>query len=202
MGDFVVYYEDSLGNEVPISLVECLPKQRESLSGSYVTAGRGAAENCTITGTEPGVAYTVALTAWSVPLDDDRLSFGVLIAAGNCDDLLDVTKSALNPNRTAADPQVAECVISGESLVPKDLSGGAEGGPYYGRPDDLVWPGSVDFENAFCRADGAERLDLFCEQEFDRKFEAGETCVWSAATDDASRCFCGDLNDTPEGGGL
>ncbi len=193
MGDFVVFYEDELGNDVPIELVECVTPRSDLLEADG-QAGKGYPEYCTFGSTQEGVAYTVALTAWSVPLDDDRLSFGVLLANGTCSDLIGVAsaldQAALNSNET----QLRECVITGESLRPEDA------GPHYGRPDDLVWERSIEAEEAFCRLQGAPRLDNFCTDEADAKAEDDLKCDWESAGDDDSRCYCGDLNDLPNPG--
>jgi hypothetical protein len=199
MGDFVVFYEDSLGNEVPVPLVECLPPGDPTNPATVFAAGRASSEYCDIPATRLGAAYTIAMTAWAVPLDDDRLSFGFLVAEGSCQDLVDLTKAALFDGGLQGQPndtQMAECVITGESLRPEDP------GPHIGRPDDLVWEGSIDFEHAFCGAtvNDADPLDRFCRSEADDVLDAGERCDWRAAED--TRCYCGDPLDTPEAGGL
>jgi hypothetical protein len=196
MGDFVVFYEDELGNDVPIELVECVTPRSELLDADG-QAGKGYPEYCTFSTTQEGVAYTVAMTAWSVPLDDDRLSFGVVLANGTCADLISVASRSLEQatvNSNAA--QLRECVVTGESLRPEDA------GPHFGRPDDLVWEGSLDLEAAFCRIQGEPRLDNFCASEADDRAADDEKCDWEAAgaEGDGVRCFCGDPNDLPNPG--
>lgn len=195
MGDFVVYYEDELGNEVPVELVECAPSNSAVVSSAYGGAGKAYPENCTFANTQPGVAYTVALTAWSIPLDDDRLSFGVLLANGPCSNLESITAGEFEQARQNANAaQLRECVILGEALKPEDA------GPHYGRPNEQVWEGSMEFEKAFCRLEGYDRLDLWCESEASAKAEIDVKCDWQAAADADSRCYCGDLNDLPNPG--
>ena len=195
MGDFVVYYEDELGNEVPVELVECSPATSDLSPSAYGGAGKAYPENCTFRSTEPGVAYTVALTAWSIPLDDDRLSFGVLLAEGPCSELEALTAIEFpQANVNSNDAQLRECVVLGESLKPTDP------GPHYGRPDDQVWEGSMDLEQAFCRVQGQDRLDQFCKAEAADMADQDLQCQWQSVEDDNARCFCGDPNDLPTPG--
>jgi hypothetical protein len=178
VGDFVVQYEDSLGNRVPVSLSEC------SVGIGNAHAGRGFPESCTIRATDLGISYTVLMLTYSTPLDDDRLSYGVLLANGNCENL-----------RTAAGGVTGlgdECLILGESMRPQPVSNGY--GPYMGFDNVDSWPGSVEFEQEFC--DPEARMRRFCNDEAD----AVGLCQWDEIENQDKRCYCGDPNDTPKGG--
>ena len=191
IGDFVVAYEDSLGNEIPISLAAC-PNTTAGPIGDAASAGRGSPEFCTIQATDPGIGYTILLQTFSTPRDDSRLSFGLLLANGPCEDLRELV---------GASSEVAdECLIQGEALMPT-----AEGIETYYSFDELnasgrIWGGSIDFETTFC--DPESRLDQFCEQELADRLEEGELCEVRESPDENSRCYCGDLNDTPSGGAI
>ncbi len=98
MGNFQVQYQDTLGNTVPINLVAC--SITSSVLGGFnptATGGRGAPEYCTVQNTQPGVSYTVALEVFSLPPDDNRLSFSMLLADGPCTPLID---NATPPRRS------------------------------------------------------------------------------------------------------
>jgi hypothetical protein len=180
LGDFVVSYEDSLGNEVPISLSECNMTGYQGAKG--VHAGRGTAEYCTIRNTDEGVSYTVVMETFAPPLDDDRLGFGVLIATGPCESVR---------RQIGADVAIHdECLIRGESMAP----GGKDYGPWYGGSQIQSWPGSTDFEDRFC--DVEKNMKPFCEGELD---EVG-SCSWNELPNDKTRCYCGDITDVPAGG--
>lgn len=186
VGDFVVAYEDSLGNDIPISLAAC-PNQ-VGQAGDLVTAGRGSPEFCTIPTTDAGISYTVLLRTWATPLDDDRLAFGVVIANGGCDAL-----------RTAAGSgtiEQDECLIMGEALFPEP----GEFGPYYGFDSiaNRIWPGSMEFEGTFC--DPEARFSRFCTQELDAIEEAGGRCEREVIDNPDNKCFCGDINSMPDAG--
>lgn len=190
IGDFVVQYEDSLGNEVPVSLANC--PNTEGINGEPATAGRGSPEYCTIPATELGIGYTVLLRTWSTPLDDDRLSFGVLITNGSCGDLRELA-GAID---TAGD----ECLIGGEALTPD----GSDYGPFYGfdavNEAGRIWGRSTEFEEAFC--DVGERMQKFCKDEEDLMEENGTTCLWHGEPDADNRCYCGNPDDTPVPGAI
>jgi hypothetical protein len=193
IGDFVVQYEDSLGQVVPVSLASC-----PSTVGAFedpAAAGRGFPEYCTLSATEPGVGYTILLKTWSTPLDDDRLAFGLLIANGNCDDLRDTIFDG------AGTVEQDECLIQGEALRPE----GEDFGPFYGfeAAADRRWERSIDFENQFCvppSDDRASYMSTFCNAELDRLEEEGLTCQRQAVDDPAARCYCGDIQDSPKAG--
>jgi hypothetical protein len=190
IGDFVVAYEDSLGNEVPISLAAC--PNTVGLFGDPAAGGRGSPEFCTIQATDPGIGYTILLQTFSTPRDDSRLSFGLLLANGSCNDLRDLVGSSTEVGD--------ECLIQGEAIMPT-----ADQIETYYSFDELnesgrIWSGSIDFEAAFCDPEG--RLDQFCEQELLDKEAEGELCEIRNSPDENNRCYCGDLNDTPAGGAL
>jgi hypothetical protein len=189
IGDFVVDYEDSLGNPVPISLAAC-PNIPAQFDGQQF-AGRGAPEYCTIPATDLGISYTILLRTWSTPLDDDRLSFGFLLANGSCNDIRGLNGPATNLND--------ECVIQGESLTPV----GEEAGPFYGFDEvndaGRIWSKSVELEETFCNPDTLMRR--FCNQEVEDVNEAGATCSWGdPPTGEEDRCYCGNPDDTPAPG--
>jgi len=190
VGNFVVAYEDSLGNEVPISLASC-PNQ-VGLQEEPAASGRGSPEFCTIQSTDLGISYTILLQTFSTPRDDSRLSFGFLLANGSCESLRNLVGST-----TAS---TDECLIQGEALAPNvdDVE------IYYGfdalNEAGRIWDRSIDFEGEFC--DPEARLDRFCAQELEEKAEAGEFCELRDSPTQDNRCYCGDLNDTPSGGAL
>ncbi len=184
VGDFAVKYEDSLGEDVYIELSECT---MAGYRGGYASsggahAGRGMPEYCTLNATNPGVSYTVLLNAWSTPLDDDRLGYGVLVADGSCGNL------SRNVGR------VDECMIHGEAV--QAVEGSTD--IWYGRgevptrPDLTVdgiegYDGPVDVESAFC---GAVRMKDWCLTEAEQRDCSVEPCL------------CGDPTDTPAGGSI
>jgi hypothetical protein len=193
IGDFVVAYEDSLGNEIPISLAAC-PNQT-GLIGEPASSGRGTPEFCSIPVTDLGISYTVVLRTWSTPLDDDRLSFGVLIVEGSCEDL----RAASNKGTS----QSNECLIKGEALTPIEIKDPEKNSaPVYYSFDDLdrddrIWPNSMAFEDAFC---GDDNMKRFCDDEVARIEEDGSLCEREVIDDPSNRCYCGDPNDSPIGG--
>jgi hypothetical protein len=190
VGDFEVSYEDSLGNEIPISLAAC--PNTLGLDEDPAAAGRGAPEFCTIPQTDPGISYTVLLQTWSTPLDDDRLGYGFLLVNGDCEDLRSSGQSASSLRD--------ECLIQGESIVPQ----GTSYGPFYGfdelNNEGRVWERSIEFESTFC--DLSTRMRNFCNNELDILEERGEECERKEYPTQDNRCFCGDENDTPSGGAL
>jgi hypothetical protein len=192
IGDFEVVFNDELGHPVELSLQECTAVD---LFGDPVNggAGRGTPEYCTLTGTQPGSSYTILLKTFSTPLDDDRLAFGLLIADGTCNNVL-------NNGGASTDALILEeCVIKGEAIAAGAV---AEPGPWYGFDaiQDKIWPGFLDFEATFC--DGEKNLGPACSNEADAKAEAGTTCEWTSATDPERHCFCGNPNDVPKPGGI
>jgi len=199
IGDFVVAYEDSLGNDIPISLAGC--PNTEGIIGDDAVAGRGSPEFCTLSATDAGISYSVLLRTWSTPLDDDRLSYGLVLANGDCQAL-----RALGGSQTA---QQDECVIQGESLVPEPLSSDNVDDylPYYGwdAASAHIYPRSVEFEFEFCNIDPGHRMRQFCNQERRDIAEAGLECLWNTLQEDDAintdeKCYCGDPSDTPSGG--
>lgn len=179
IGDFAIRYEDALGNPVAIALNECVipaPLDQVSVGGH---PGRGAPEYCTISDTQPGVPYVVKMQTWSTPIDDDRMSFGLLIMQGSCEDLRN-TNGALGVTNDTA---MQECVIPGETI---DNSMAGSEGPWVGADNVPTRAGARSFEEAFC--DVGERLSVLCEEEAEEK-----DCKVEA-------CFCGDNTNRPEGG--
>ena len=228
MGDFVLQYEDDLGNEVPISFVECTPAQSQFDSPNS-HAGKGTAEYCEFATTELGVTYTVALQTWSTPLDDDRVGVGVLLAQGSCRDIIGYADAELTFNQGTVDQQQLECIIRGESIKPD----AGHAGPWYGYDAISSWENSVEFENSYCFIQDSVKLDEFCDAEIagliglsDEELEelaeleaaaeddendtryaeeldrlaAEHECEWRGAPEEDNRCFCGDPDDTPQQG--
>lgn len=173
IGDFAIRYDDALGNPVEIELNECVIPSAISASNGHT--GRGAVEYCTIFNTQPGVSYTVKMSAWSVPLNDDRLGYGVLLADGTCTNLRETLG-------VGSDTAAMECVVPGEAIDYIEADGQ---GPWTGADNIFSVAGSRDHEQAYC--DG-ERMDELCELEATEK-----DCT-------VDQCFCGDPTDTPSGG--
>jgi hypothetical protein len=200
IGDFRVAYEDSLGNEVPIDLISC--PNAVALFDGLATAGRGFPEFCEILATDPGVSYTVLLEMFAAPLDDDRMSFGVIVANGPCVGT-DSLESAAFGGLTGSD-LTDECLIQGESLMPDPN----EFGPHYGfdAAASRIWAGSMEFESQFCIDAASENTQMreFCNDEADEVDATGGRCGWEdfqpGAEADLQRCYCGDPIDTPDGG--
>lgn len=191
VGDFLVDYEDTLGNPIDIDLVACTITADVLGPTNPASAGRGAPEYCTIFNTQPGVSYTVALEVFSTPPDDNRLSFGMLLADGTCGALIATVSPA--PGGVSNTVYNEECVIVGESLIPVE----GESAYHHGYQEGRSWAGSEDFEDFFC---SGERISQFCNQEATAMEEAGLTCQWETIIDPAARCYCGDERDTPSGG--
>jgi hypothetical protein len=194
LGDFKVRYTDPLGNPVEVSLSVCNDiSQFEAINAH---AGRATPEWCTFPATDLGVEYTVVLETWSTPLDDDRLSFGLVVANGDCNSLT----SRLGG---ANDEHALECMIVGEALRPE------EQGPWYGKSqvNDLIWgppvdgaDGFLEYEQEFCADVSVGRMDQFCEAEDEAVRGAGETCDWFGEGDGTVHCFCGDTTWSPDPG--
>ena len=109
MGNFEQAYEDSLGAQVTVNTNECALVGSRGQTGAH--SGRATPEFCEIDTTlHPGREYTIALDTWSLPLDDDLLSFGLAVIEGSCDGVQD-----------AARVTDWECVIPGESCTPDEL---------------------------------------------------------------------------------
>jgi hypothetical protein len=184
VGNFEVKYEDKLGNPIPIEFNECIMQNYFNEPEGH--AGRGHPEYCTLRNTIEGVPYTILLDQFLVPLDDDRLGYGVILAEGTCEDL-----------KSTADVAGDECMILGESLKPVDASEhDYRDTPIraYGQQQasELAWNNSVTFEQLYCDAATTQSTDL-------RDF-----CIDEAENNDCQsgdvRCFCGDPDATPSGG--
>lgn len=112
MGNFEQAYEDSLGNQVTVNTNECVFFTTLGQAGAH--GGRATPEFCDLDTTlHPNREYTIALDTWSLPLDDDLLSFGLMVVDGSCQSLIDTA--------TAGD---WECVIPGESCSPEEQDAG------------------------------------------------------------------------------
>lgn len=182
MGDFILSYKDSLGNEIPIEYLDC--GTRSSFGVPNAQAGRATPDYCTVFNSDLDVSYTVAMSTFSTPLDDDRMGFGILLFDGDCQELKNIAGGGTNLTE--------ECVIQGEAIVPD----GEDWGPWYGYDDSRVAAGSVEFESAYCGG----TLPEFCAAEAELVAEEDAECGWSAVGEEYVRCFCGDPNDTPKPG--
>lgn len=155
IGDFRVGYQDDLGNPIEIALNECVMTDLFGDIGAH--AGRANPEFCTISNTAPGVEYIAALTTWSTPLDDDKLSFGALVIDTTCREF---------KNFVSGSEWEDECVIKNEA-----------------RDDGETRSGFSEFEDTLCgEADG---LAAYCEAEAIAKNcnNPEETCFCGDPTD-------------------
>ncbi len=203
VGTFEVAYQDSLGNEAFIALVECsiFSDQTNTFNGA---AGRGIPEYCTIPNTTVGVSYTAVLETYSVPLDDNRLAYGLIVSDGDCADL---KNAGIGLGDTTAAPG-DECLITGEALVagepaPEKTAVDGTVTRYWTADEKTSWPGSEDFEAAFCDVASATALVDFCNEERRTVRQAEQVCSWEDAVDEEAgkvRCFCGDPLDNPRNG--
>lgn len=205
IGGFEIRFDDSLGNEVPLDLIECSRADRFGDPGGL--AGRGTPEFCTLNETFVGVEYTVVLEAWATPLDDDRAGYGLLFTQGPCSDMFDFFGASDAENDEIAE---RECIIKGEGIRPgaeqgaRAAAAGLPSPTWLGQAEVPSWEGSKAFEQAFCD----KEVDLYCKKERRRTREDGELpCSWELDASDEElstsyqRCFCGDVIDTPKAGG-
>lgn len=186
LGDFRVEVVDSLGNAVSTDLSVCP-------GIGLGSAGRGVAEGCTVPVTQVGANYTVALQTFSVPRNDDRLAFGVVVANGTCNELRDAVLG------NGAEVEQDECLIMGEALEPLELDADETNyTPYYGAAAvaDVTLPNFPAFEAIYCNS--TQPMALFCEDEADAVAEAGGFCDYTEV-EGASRCFCGDPDTVADG---
>lgn len=160
VGDFEASYIDHLGNPIQLSLNQCQISDLFGELGAH--SGRAAPEYCVITNTIPNLEYTVAISTWTTPLNDDLLSFGVMIADGGCDGL----KEAMNVTTLMGE----ECLIPQESRV-----------------DGVVRPGFDVIEMDFCMADEDgvqwETLAEYCNFESQLKDCLIDDCFCGDPTD-------------------
>jgi hypothetical protein len=184
VGNFEVKYEDKLGNPVPVEFNECTIY--DYFSDPTGHGGRGAPEYCTLKNTIEDVPYTILLDQFLVPLDDNRMGFGLILGDGSCDDM-----------KRNANVLHDECLIVGESLKPADM----DGHDYRENPiraqgqqqaSELAWTNSIAFEQTYCDVavnQGLELVDFCKEEASNNDCDSGDV-----------RCFCGDLDDTPTAG--
>lgn len=201
LGDFEILYEDPLGERTPIQLADCVAES-VLFETSPAFAGRGYPEFCELENTLTSENYTIVLRGWSLPIDDGRLSYGLLVTEGSCQDLFD------SVGQNDGQGLDLECLVTGESLVPSETTGAnaqADGRPspsWYGSDNRPVWPGSVDVEERFCAGD--ETLLQYCRQERRALAEGGGACSWEeqpvSEGSGKQRCYCGDNFETPSGG--
>ena len=124
LGDFKGYYTDGLGETVEIAYSECNQVGYRDQDDAH--AGRGTPEFCVVpTDDFRNVEFTIVLDTFSVPLDDDVVSFGAF---------------AVGYDAPRDKPSVTECTIPGESL---DWASGA------------VKAGFLELETAFCAGEMA-----------------------------------------------
>jgi hypothetical protein len=200
IGNFEVPFRDPLGNIFVQNLVEC-DITSDVTGTSNVHAGRAVPESCTIDNTVEGVSYTIVMQTFSVPIDDNRLGYGLLVTRGACDEFNELFGGA------ADERYGRECVIRGESIRPGSAQGdrAKEAGlpsPTWLGDEKPTWDLSIEAENAYCN----ENLRAFCSNEMDSVDIQGDSCSWedepTEVTGDLRRCFCGDVLDTPSGGGF
>lgn len=197
VGDFFVNYTDSLGNDVAVELSECSNIGFQGQTNAH--AGRGFPEFCNLNFTDPGVSYTGLLQTFSTPLDDDRMGFGLIVFDGTCQQLIQIT-TGVGPQTQSDQPHGQECVITGESIIPRPI-GNNEVTYCTGEGCKDPWAGSVEFETEFCLG-GLGDMRRFCRQESSQMFDAGLDCEREVIENPDSRCYCGDINDLPQPGAL
>jgi len=224
MGSFVTDYLDELGEVTKVDFDICnVQSQLLDTTVGRSFAGRGTPEFCEFH-TEFGVNYTIALDAFGIPFDDSRLGFGMLLIDGPCEDLrFNVTiptkagEGACDATGecvvSPGDNHQMECAVRGEAIRPGGTTGsqaaaaGLTGQVWLGTDDVPRWPGSQQFESAFCEFDSAAPSSTsvrdFCRDEERAVDDAGKACSWHLeATDDEpdlERCFCGNNDDRPPG---
>lgn len=188
IGDFEVSYTDSLGNEIPLELSVCTNVGWRNQTNAH--AGRGFPEMCNIEFTDPGVSYTAVMKTFATPLDDDRLGYGMLLYAGECDDMIAMAGAGGSNNAAI------ECLLTGESIFPA-----GDPGPWIGYDGARAWNGSELFEQEFCLGEDAD-MRKFCRKEANTMEENGIECETNEVLNADARCYCGDPNDIPEPGAL
>lgn len=192
MGGFEVQYSDELGNDLQVDLVAC---RNATSNNEEAHSGRGTPEYCTIRNTLPGVSYTVAMEAFSLPRDDGRMSFGVLVANGECTGSPESLISVAAPGSLSDLPVNEECLIRGEALPPLEEGAGAH--LYYGYAEGRSYEGSEAFEDAFCD----EGVFDYCREEISAMRAEGLLCDYNGSEKNIDlRCFCGDRSETPSPG--
>lgn len=210
IGGFEVSYLDQLGNPVRLDLEVCAasnPHRESLLETPGAQGGRGSPEYCTIPDTVTGERYTVVLDAWSLPRDDARLGFGVIVSEGRCGNsggfgsggLVDLfADEGVNEGTL----YTQECLIKGEAIQPgneqgaKAAAAGLPSPTWIGPGEAPTWPRSTELEEAYCGANTRQ----FCRDERDLIGD-DEVCSWEGPTvEGVTRCFCGDPANTPEGG--
>lgn len=207
IGNFAVRTNDQLGNELQVQYLECSPTGDSSSAITSNHGGRGAPESCEIPSSIAGSSYTAVLDAWSLPLDDARLGFGVIVVQGTCEDF-----------RGSLGPAQQECLIVGEAVFP-DTAGrqGARSKQRKLPPNTWVgdevpsWPGSIELEAAFCNPQIGvpgqgevtyPLVDLCKEERRDIRDNRLE-CSWyldASLEGNGERCYCGNIDDTPRAG--
>lgn len=207
MGQFRANFEDELGVSTVVDLSSCSrPAPRPGVTNAF--AGRGTPEFCSVADTIPGRRYTITLESFSLPLDDTRLGFGMLVLDGGCDEF----DSALAGLTNAAYRR--ECVINGESIVPGQEQGAAAiaaglGGLTWLADEVAAWPRSVEFEKSFCHIkegtfEPKDRVGAFCEEEALDVLTTGDACSWqfqpTSMSGESRRCYCGDDTNRPGAG--
>jgi len=200
IGNFEVPFEDALGNLFVQNLVEC-SLEGAVRGGLSVKAGRAVPEFCDLANTIEGVTYTIVLQTFSVPIDDNRLGYGLVVTEGTCAQFNNLFAGA------AQEAYGRECIIRGESIRPGEEQGARakEAGlpaPTWIGDERPTWPQSEAFEEAFCN----ETLRGFCNNEKSSLAATGDSCSWEVAPEDVSgelrRCYCGDELDLPSAGGF
>lgn len=154
LGAFASIYEDPLGNQILISTNEC--RQVDYYGDPVGHSGRATLEYCTIdTSLHPGKEYTVVLETFSIPFDDELLTYGFVVVEGAC--------TATGGAGGGADVATVlggldECTIGGEARLPVTDGGGNVQRGADGLPVLEPRPGFDALEQAFC----ANELADFC----------------------------------------
>lgn len=81
LGDFFGSFPDSNGVDRAVDLNLCLMNDYHGIAGG--TAGRGTPEFCSFE-TQEDVDYRIVLSVFSVPIDDDELTYALRISSGPC----------------------------------------------------------------------------------------------------------------------
>jgi hypothetical protein len=141
MGDFKAVYTDDAGADHSLEFNECVMAGYGGATD--VHAGRSSPERCALDTTQTaGVEYTIALTSFSLPLNDSRLAYAVGVfdvGDGNCDDVF-------------KNVDAEECLFTNEAGL------GAAGD----EAQDQYWTG---IEAAFCQGPG--KVNDYCEAHLD-----------------------------------
>lgn len=190
IGGFEVRYQDSLGNEIPVEFNECTIIAANNFPNGGAHAGRAMPEYCTLESTQTGVDYTVVLENFSGPADDNRLGYGLLFLDGSCAEVETIINQELLNS--------PECLLLGESINPQNNHDYREN-PFIAFGSEIStysWAGSTDVEQLFCSVyaqQSSTELRKLCEEEDDRLPSRAD------CNREDVRCYCGDIEASPNG---